>query len=90
MSEPTNAELIATAASIALSMRKVAENLAQNRQNEERQTLAAFSEAAAIAGGAMLLIARRLGCEDEVEALISKEQSRNHAARACSGVEGRA
>jgi hypothetical protein len=90
MTEPTNAELIAIAAGITLGIRQVVEDMAQNNRPEERQALETMSETVAISGGAMMVLAQRLGCESEVQALIDEAQSRAQSMRACSGLEGSA
>lgn len=52
--------------------------------------LDAIHENIALAGGALLIIARRMYCEADVERMLKEGQDRVIAFLACAGLEGRA
>lgn len=88
--EPDNAALIAAAASVVLTARRVIEATDRSSLNETNEALDAIHENIALAGGALLIIARRMNCEADVERMLKEGQDRVIAFLACAGLEGRA
>ena len=88
--EPTDAELLASAASIALTGRRLIDNTDRTSFRDVGETLDALHEHLGVAGGALLFLARRLGCEAEVERILKEGQDRVAAFRASAGIRGRA
>lgn len=88
--DPVNVELLAGAASIVLFARKlIAANDPTNADKVEQLHDVLF-EALAVAGGSLLELSDRLGCEAEVKARIIEGQERVMAYQACQGLGGRA
>ena len=88
--ELTTPELIASAASIALTGRRLIDNTDRTSFRDVGETLDALHEHLGVAGGALLFLARRLDCEAEVERMLKAGQDRVTAFRACMGMEGKA
>lgn len=88
--EPTNSEMLALAATVALIGRQVIGNTKRTSLKDMAETLDMLSEHLAMAGGAVLSVAENLGCRAEVLRIIDEEQARVSAIRACRGLEGRA
>lgn len=88
--EPSNAELIAAATSIALAARQLIERTDRTGFRAVCETLDALQEHLAVAGGSLLILADRLGHKAEVERLINEGQARVAAFRACQGLESSA
>lgn len=88
--EPTNVELLAAAATIARTGRKVIEATDRTSFKDVGETLDALHEHLAVAGGSLLILAERLGWEAEVKRLLAEGQARIDAFRACAKMEGRA
>lgn len=88
--EPTDAQLLASFAGIALAARQLIDRTDRTSFTEVTQTLDAIHEHLAVAGGSMLYLAKRMGCEAEVERLIQQGQDRVAALRASRGLGGRA
>ena len=88
--EPTDVELLATAAAIARTGRKVIEATDRTSFKDVGETLDALHEHLAVAGGSLLILAERLGWEAEVKRLLAEGQARIDAFRACANMEGRA
>lgn len=87
---PTSAELLAAAASIAIAGRKLITGTDRTSFHDVGETLDALHDHLAVAGGSLLVLAERLGCEVEVRQLIAEGQARVAAFRAFRGTEGRA
>lgn len=88
--EPTDVELLAAAAAIARTGRRVIEETDRTSLQDVGETLDALHEHLAVAGGSLLILAERLGCEAEVKRLLAEGQARIDAFRACANMEGRA
>lgn len=88
--EPTNTELLAAAAAVALTGRRLIDNTDRTSFRDVGETLDALHEHLAVAGGSLLFLARRLGCESEVERMLKEGQDRITAFRASTGIRGRA
>lgn len=88
--EPTTPELIASAAAIALTGRRVIEATDRTSPRDMGETLDALHEHLAVASGSLLFLARRLGCEAEVNRMLKEGQARIDAFRAFAEQEGRA
>ena len=88
--EPTDVELLATAAAIARTGRRVIEATDRTSFKEVGETLDALHEHLAVAGGSLLILAERMGWEPEVKRLLAEGQARIDAFRACANMEGRA
>lgn len=88
--EPTNAELIAAAAAITLTGRRVIESTDRTSFLDVGETLDALHEHLAVAGGSLLILADRLRFRPEVDRLLREGQDRVTALRACAGIEGKA
>lgn len=88
--EPTTAELLAAAASIAIAGRKLIGATDRTSFRDVGETLDALHDHLAVAGGSLLVLAERLGCEAEVTRLVAEGQARVAAFRAFRGTEGRA
>ncbi|KFI33204.1 hypothetical protein CG51_16675 [Haematobacter missouriensis] len=88
--EPTSPELLAAAASIAIAGRKLITGTDRTSFRDVSETLDALHDHLAVAGGSLLTLAERLGCEAEVRKLIAEGQARVAAFRAFRGTEGRA
>lgn len=88
--EPTNPELIATAFGMALINRTLIEATDRTNDTDVTQTLVSVHEHAALAGGSLLLLAKRLGCDAEVRKLVAEGQARLNGYQASAGLEGRA
>lgn len=88
--EPTDVELLATAAAIARTGRKLIEATDRTNLKDIGETLDALHEHLAVAGGSLLVLADRLGWEPEVKRLLAEGQARIDAFRACAKMEGRA
>lgn len=86
--EPTNAHLLAASAAIALESRRLIERTDRTSFQDVGDTLDALHEHLAVAGGSLLFLARRLGCEAEVERMVKEGQQRVDAFRACRGLGG--
>lgn len=76
MSEPTTPELIATAIGMAFINRCLIEATDRASRVDVVQALHSVHEHAALAGGSLLLLAERLGCEAEVRQLVAVGQAR--------------
>lgn len=87
---PTNAEMLAAVASIALTARQMIDRLDRLDFRATSETLDALHEHLAVAGGSALFLAERLGCESDVKQMLQDGQRRVQAFRACAGLEGRA
>ncbi|MFC3060470.1 hypothetical protein [Paenirhodobacter populi] len=90
MTDPTTPELLAAAASVALTGRSIIERTDRTSFRDVCKTLDALHEHLAVAGGSLLVLADRLDCRADVALLISEGQARLAAFRACAGMEGRA
>ena len=88
--EPTNPELIATAIGMALINRTIIEATDRTNRTDVTQTLVSVHEHAALAGGSLLLLAERLGCDTEVRQLVAEGQARIAGYQVSVGMEGRA
>ena len=88
--EPTNAELIATAASLILAMRRMIVDTNRKDPMDVETTLDSVQEFLAVSGGSLITLADRLGWGDEVTNLVHQGQDRLNAAQACQGLSGRA
>ncbi|MTD99851.1 hypothetical protein GIY56_06100 [Paracoccus sp. YIM 132242] len=88
--EPTNPELIASASSIALTGRRLIDSTDRTSFRDVGEALDALHEHLGVAGGALLILARRLGCEAEVERMLKEGQDRVTAFRAGMGMGGKA
>lgn len=88
--EPTNPKLIATAIGMGLINRILIEATDRINRTDVTQTLVSVHEHAALAGGSLLLLAERLGCEGEVRQLLAEGQARIVGYQASAGLEGRA
>lgn len=88
--DPSNAELIAAATSIALASRQLIDRTDRTSFRAVCETLDALQEHLAVAGGSLLILADRLGHRAEVERLIDEGQARVAAFKACQGLGGRA
>ena len=88
--EPTNPELIATAIGMSLINRTLIEATDRTNRTDVTQTLVSVHEHAALAGGSLLLLAERLGCDAEVRQLVAEGQARIAGYQASAGLEGRA
>ncbi|MDO5706055.1 MAG: hypothetical protein Q4G49_13455 [Paracoccus sp. (in: a-proteobacteria)] len=88
--EPTNAELLAAAVSIALAARDFIERTDRASHQDTCETLNALHEGMAVAGGSLLHLADRLGLHPEVDRMVKRGQSRAATARAFAGQGGRA
>ena len=88
--EPTDVELLAAAAALARTGRKVIEATDRTSFKDVGETLDALHEHLAVAGGSLLILAERLGWEAEVKRLLAEGQARIDAFRACANMEGRA
>lgn len=88
--EPTNSELLALVATIALIGRQVIENTDRSDMHDMAETLDLLHEHLALAGGSVLSVADSLGCRAEIDHIIAEEQDRVNAIRACRGLAGRA
>lgn len=88
--EPTNPELIATAIGMSLINRTLIEATDRTNRTDMTQTLFSVHEHAALAGGSLLLLAERLGCDAEVRQLVAEGQARIAGYQASAGLEGRA
>lgn len=88
--EPTNPELIATAIGMAFINRRLIEATDRASRIDVVQALYSVHEHAALAGGSLLLLAERLGCDAEVRQLVADGQSRLTGYQASAELEGRA
>lgn len=88
--EPTNAELIAAAVSIAIAARQLIEGTDRTSYRVTGETLHGLHEGMAVAGGSLMRLADNLGLTGEVDRLVKRGQDRLAAFNACSGLEGRA
>lgn len=88
--EPTDVELLATAAAIARTGRRIIEATDRTSFKEVGETLDALHEHLAVAGGSLPILAERLGWEVEVTRLLAEGQARVDAFRACANMEGSA
>ena len=88
--EPTDAELLAAAVSIALASRDLIKRTDRTSFRDVGETLDALHEGMAVAGGSLLHLAERLGVQGDVERLVKHGQDRIATVRAFRGQEGRA
>lgn len=88
--EPTDAELLAAAVSIALASRDLIQRTDRTSYPDVGGTLDALHEGMAVAGGSLLHLAERLGVQGEVDRLVKRGQDRIATVRAFRGQEGRA
>lgn len=88
--EPTNADLLASAAAIALTGRRIIEATDRTSFQDVGETLDALHEHLAVAGGALLHLAGRLHIESDVQRMLKESQDRVTAFRASQGLEGNA
>lgn len=87
---PTNAEMLAAIASIALTARQLIDRLDRFDFRATGKVLDALHEHLAVAGGSALHLAEKLGCEGDVQRLLKEGQDRLKMARASAGLGGRA
>ncbi|MCJ1900960.1 hypothetical protein MR829_11305 [Paracoccus versutus] len=88
--EPTNADLLAAAAGLALESRRRIERTDRTSFRDVCETLDAIHEHLAVAGGSLLFLADRLDLRPEVEQKLREGRDRVDAFRACQGIGGRA
>lgn len=88
--EPTDVELLAAAAAITRTGRRVIEATDRTSFQDVGETLDALHEHLAVAGGSLLILAERLGWETEVKRLLAEGQARLDTFRACANMKGRA
>lgn len=88
--KPTDVELLAAAAAITRTGRRIIEETDRASLTDVGETLDALHENLAVAGGSLLILAERLGCEAEVKRLLAEGQARIDAFRACANMRGRA
>jgi len=87
---PTNAELLATASSIMLAMRQMIATADRSNAEQVNTTLDAIHEYLAVVGGSIAILSDRLGCTDDVERIMKQGQERLRAMQASKGLGGRA
>lgn len=88
--EPTNAELLATAATIMHAMRQMIATADRNNAEQVNTTMDAVHEYLAVVGGSVAILSDRLGCTDDVERIMRQGQERLRAMQANRGLGGRA
>lgn len=88
--EPSDAQILAAAVSIALASRKLIDRTPRTNYREVCETLDAVHEHLAVAGGSLLVLAERLGMASDVQAMVDEGRARVAALRACQGLGGRA
>ncbi|WP_041527134.1 hypothetical protein [Paracoccus aminophilus] len=88
--DPTDAQILAAAISIAVASRNLIQRTDRTSYRDVCEVLDALHEHLAVAGGSLHLLAERLGHRAEVERLVNEGQDRMAAFRACQGLGGRA
>lgn len=86
--EPTNAELLASAAIIISTGRRIIDQTNRCLPSDMLGTMDALNEHLAVAGDALSILADRLGHQREVEQSLKEGQYRVSAFRASQGLEG--
>lgn len=86
--DPSNAELLAPAISLALAGRNLIERTDRTSLKDTCEMLDVLHESLAIAGGSLLILAERLGINDDAMKLVERAHQRLANARASSGLGG--
>jgi len=88
--EPTNAELLAAAVSVALAARQLIERTDRTSYRDTCEALDGLHEGMAVAGGSLMHLVDRLALTGEVNRPVQRGQDRLASFRAFQGQGGRA